>query len=108
MSMALLTATDRYTSYVVDFLENFESRQPPDYIRDEYWLLYYQLALKGQKIAAVPEEYYDDFQPLLDAEVSFIDPTAENPYQPFHSVGPEDSGPQFSWGFSGGGGPYID
>lgn len=108
MSMALLTANDKYISYVVDFLENFERRQPPNYMRDEYWLLYYQLALKGQKIAAVPEEYYDDFQPLLDAEVSFVDLTAENPYQPFHSVGPEDSGPQAGWGFSGGGGgPYI-
>lgn len=84
LAMALLALDRNGTTLVRKFMDKLEFEVPPDYRRDEYWLLYYQYALDGDPIASVPDEYYDELRPLLEAEVSFIDITAKHPYRPYH------------------------
>lgn len=104
MTIALLTCDPKYVPAVSTFIIEFEKRQPPSYMRDEYWLLYYQLALKGNVPKDVPDAYYDELQPLLDAGVSFIDLGAHNPYLPRHSK----LAPRTASGGSGRRSPYSE
>lgn len=104
MTLSLLTLGPKHRLQVEKFLEDYERRDPPDYLRDEYWLLYYQLLRKGTKVPGVPDEYYAEFQPLIDGDVSFIDLWADNPYVPYHAVD-RDKRPIISGGSSG---PYND
>lgn len=91
LALVLLSASRKYTKGVLEFLVNLESEDPPDYRRDEYWLLYYQLALKSCRPKMTPQTYYHEFEPLLDAKVSFVDLAAKNPYLPVHGTNARSS-----------------
>jgi len=106
LPIALLTCTTAHLQAAYEFVVSFEKRQPPAYMRDEYWLVYYQLALASLKSEDVPADYYAEFQPLLDANISFIDLEAENPYQT--ALMAPDRGPIPSVGGGGGRNPYAD
>lgn len=106
MTIALLTCDPAHVPAVKDFITEFERRNPPEYMRDEYWLLYYQLARGGQIHKTVPTGYYEEFRPLLDAKVSFIDLEASHQYLPVHSK--PDRGPISGASAGGGGNPYAD
>lgn len=106
LPIALLTCATKYLPTVKGFVTSFEKRQPPAYMRDEYWLVYYQLALANLKSKNVPADYYAEFQPLLDASVSFIDLGAENPYRPILKA--PGRAPISGIGGAGGRNPYAD
>jgi hypothetical protein len=82
LMMALLAEDAAGGARVKKFVSGIEAENPEDYRRDEYWLLYYQFALQGHRWPSVPTSYYDEFKPLLDASVSFVDLEAKNAHAP--------------------------
>ncbi|WOO97464.1 RNA-directed DNA polymerase [Micrococcus terreus] len=93
LSMALLASDSQYSRAVVNFVEAFEQGQPPAYMRDEYWLVYYQLWLANRRsITASEDGYYSELQPLKDQGLSLIDLSATNPYLQSHTPETDGSG----------------
>lgn len=99
LALALLASHPDHQKVASRFAVTLEKEDPPDYRRDEYWLVYYQLALAGKRLKGVPQSYYDEFQPLLDANVSFVDLDAESLYSP---PPPDPSDDPFDAWFPGG------
>lgn len=105
LMMALLAEDPAGMKRVIRFLTRLEKQEPENYRRDEYWLLYYQFALRGRRWATVASSYYEEFEPLLKANVSFVNLRAENPYGHVQEHG--DPRRMFGGGNSMGG-PYPD
>ncbi|MDR7083590.1 hypothetical protein J2X01_002885 [Arthrobacter ginsengisoli] len=105
LMMALLAEDASGLKSVSGFIEILEEESPTDYRRDEYWLIYYQFALRGKRWSTVPQSFYAEFEPLLDDEVSFVDLSAVNPYKPFHKA---EAPRRLNGGGISGRGPYSE
>lgn len=93
LTLALLACAPEHEERVINFLQSLENEVPPNYRRDEYWLLYYQFALNPKINRIAPAGYYKELSPLLGAGVSFIDLDAENPYTTSPNGDPGITGP---------------
>lgn len=73
LSLSLLLAAPECCDEVASFIQAIESKEPESFTRDEYWILYYELARRGNVPESVPDDYLEEFRALLDDNVSFID-----------------------------------
>lgn len=104
LTIALLASSKKYYCNAVSFVAGIESRNPADYTRDEYWLVYYQLALNSRTPREVPDSYVDEFEALLSERISFVDVSIQSDFRPVNNWKPVAP----SGGRRGGAVPYDD
>lgn len=91
LSLALIAQSKKWEHKVGEFLQDLETRNPKDYDRDEFWLLYYHFASKGKPAVDLPESYFEELEVLRGQQVEFIDLNIEPEFSPVPSPRPPRS-----------------